>query len=230
MNFIEQCKNHIRSLDFMSGVDRSKERIRQTSEVFTPTNVVNNILDELESLCPRIFKDPLKTFCDPSCGDGQFLSEILIRKLENGIDFETALSTLFGIDLMEDNVKRCRERLLCGHDYQKLKDIVEKNIYHGNALHFDFRFDENSKEHEIKKRICLEFEQQREEQNKQNKINGAVPNSTFSFLYDDGEEEFEKNKQMEGCNKKESFQQKHVKSKKEEINDVNLNTNVNVFL
>ena len=46
-----------------------------------------------------------RTFIDNSCGDGQFLSEVLIRKLESGIDFEQALKTIYGVDLMPDNVK-----------------------------------------------------------------------------------------------------------------------------
>ena len=62
------------------------------------------------------FQNQTKTFLDPSCGDGQFLGEVLIRKLENGIDFETALSTIYGVDLMQDNVKLCQDRLLCGQE------------------------------------------------------------------------------------------------------------------
>ena len=56
----------------------------------------------------------------------------MIRKLENGIDFETALSTIYGVDMMQDNVDLCRERLLCGRE--DLRHIVEKNIIQGDAL------------------------------------------------------------------------------------------------
>jgi hypothetical protein len=128
---------HLRDREYMSGIERDKLRIRATGEVFTPTPLVQEILDQLP---PKSFQDPTKTFLDPSCGDGQFLSEVLIRKLENGIDFEAALSTIYGVDLMQDNVDLCRERLLCGR--ADLKHIVEKNIVCHDGLTYDYRFGE----------------------------------------------------------------------------------------
>jgi N-6 DNA Methylase len=127
---------HCRDRDCMSGVERDKLRVKATGEVFTPTPLVQEILDKLD---PELFKDPTKTFIDPSCGDGQFLSEVLIRKVENGIDFETALSTIYGVELMEDNVKLCRDRLLCGRE--DLRYIVENNIVCADSLKYHYRFD-----------------------------------------------------------------------------------------
>jgi type I restriction-modification system DNA methylase subunit len=121
----------------MSGVERDRARVKATGEVFTPTTLVQEILDQLD---PQLFKDPNKTFLDPSCGDGQFLGEVLIRKLENGIPFEQALSTIYGIDLMQDNVNLCRERLLCGRE--DLRHIVERNIVCADALTYDYSFGE----------------------------------------------------------------------------------------
>lgn len=121
----------------MSGVERNKLRVKATGEVFTPTPLVQEILDRLD---PELFKDPSKTFIDPACGDGQFLGEVLIRKLENGIDFETALSTIYGVDLMQDNVDLCRERLLSGRE--ELRHIVEKNIVCADGLEYDYLFGE----------------------------------------------------------------------------------------
>jgi hypothetical protein len=89
------------------------------------------------------FSDPTRTFLDNSCGDGQFLSEVLIRKVQNGIDFETALSAIFGVDMMEDNVNLCRERLLCGRN--DLRHIVETNIVCHNALTYDYSFNGTNK-------------------------------------------------------------------------------------
>jgi len=119
----------------MSGIERDKVRVKATGEVFTPTDLVRQVL---ESLPLEIFTDPSKTFLDNSCGDGQFLSEVLIRKLENGIDFETALSTIYGVDLMPDNVKLCQDRLLCGQEH--LRHIVEKNIACADALTYNYCF------------------------------------------------------------------------------------------
>lgn len=122
----------------MSGIEREQARVKATGEVFTPTSLVQEILDKLPN---SYFTDKTKTVLDPSCGDGQFLGEVLIRKMENGIDFETALSTIYGVDLMEDNVELCRERLLCGrHD---LRHIVEKNIVCADGLRYHYRFDDS---------------------------------------------------------------------------------------
>ena len=136
--------NHTRHRDYMSGVDRDRLRVKATGEVFTPTELVQKILDRLPLY---MFSDVSKTFIDPTCGDGQFLSEVLIRKLENGIDFETALSTIYGVDLMQDNVNLCRERLLCGRE--DLRHIVERNIVCHDALTYDYSFngtDQNQKD------------------------------------------------------------------------------------
>lgn len=120
----------------MSGIERDKARIKATGEVFTPTPLVQEILDTLDQ---TLFNEQSRTFLDNSCGDGQFLGEVLIRKLENGIDFDTALATIYGVDIMQDNVELCRERLLCGREY--LRHIVEKNIVCADALRYHYRFD-----------------------------------------------------------------------------------------
>ena len=132
-NIISHCRNR----EYMSGIERDNLRIKVTNEVFTPTELVQEVLDRLPQ---ELFNDPTKTFCDPSCGDGQFLSEVLIRKIENGIDFETALSTIYGVELMEDNVKLCHDRLLCG--CEDLRHIVEKNIVCADSLKYDYLFGE----------------------------------------------------------------------------------------
>ena len=129
--------DHIRNRTYMSGVERDHSRVKATGEVFTPTPLVQEILDRLD---PSLFQDPTKTFLDPSCGDGQFLGEVLIRKIENGCTFEQALQTIYGVDLMPDNVELCRERLLCGQDH--LRHIVEKNIVCADALTYDYAFGE----------------------------------------------------------------------------------------
>ena len=128
---------HVRERAYMSGAERTQSRIKATGEVFTPTALVQEILDNLDQ---SLFIDHTKTFIDPSCGDGQFLGEVLIRKMENGSKFEQALTTVYGVDLMQDNVDLCRERLLCGRN--DLKHIVEKNIVCANGLDYDYLFGE----------------------------------------------------------------------------------------
>jgi len=100
---------HIRNREYMSGVERDKHRIKQTAEVFTPTHLVQEMLDKLEEQDPTLFTDPNKTFLDNSCGDGQFLSEVVIRKVEkSNCTLEQALSTTYGVDLMEYNINECK--------------------------------------------------------------------------------------------------------------------------
>jgi hypothetical protein len=120
----------------MDGVMRNAVRIKATQEIFTPTEMVKNLLDKLDQ---KLFVDVNQPFVDPTCGDGQFLGEVLIRKMENGSTFDQALSTIYGVDLMQDNVKLCQDRLLCGQEH--LRHIVEQNIVCADALRYHYRFD-----------------------------------------------------------------------------------------
>jgi hypothetical protein len=132
---ISNVIEHIRNRTYMSGVSRNDLRVKSTGEVFTPTPLVQEMLDQLPD---DVFTDPTKTFLDNSCGDGQFLGEVLIRKMENGSTFEQALSTVYGVDLMIDNVDLCRERLLCRQ--QHLRSVVEQNIYQADGVKFSYEF------------------------------------------------------------------------------------------
>lgn len=132
---ISDVISHVRNRDYMSGVERDKQRVKATGEVFTPTPLVQEVLNKLPQ---SLFTDPTKTFLDNSCGDGQFLGEVLIRKMENGSTFEQALSTIYGVDMMLDNVAECRKRLLCGRT--DLEHIVRTNIVCHDALTYDYSF------------------------------------------------------------------------------------------
>jgi len=135
MTSLSDVIDHIRNRCYMSGVQRTQARIKATGEVFTPTSLVDEVLNKLPI---DQFTDPTKTFLDNSCGDGQFLGEVLIRKMENGSTFEQALQTIYGVDLMQDNVDLCRERLLCGRT--DLAHIVKRNIVCHDALTYDYSF------------------------------------------------------------------------------------------
>ena len=105
------------------------EAVKERGEVFTPTPLVNEMLDKLP---PKLFIDATKTFLDNSCGNGQFLASVLERKMANGISHEDALKTIYGVELDSDNAKECRERLLKGHE--EFRAIVENNIICADAL------------------------------------------------------------------------------------------------
>ena len=102
---------------------KSKERVRNHGEVFTPEWVVKNMCDLVRDDCENIHSK----FLEPACGDGNFLVEILTRKLKNAKTIDDtlyALESLYGIDILYDNVYDCRANLLeCWRNY--LADLVE---------------------------------------------------------------------------------------------------------
>ena len=104
----------------MMGVQvKSKQRVAEHGEVFTAEREVKAMCDLVADECTRIDSK----FLEPACGEGNFLIEILKRKLQtvkskfqnNFSECERnsliALSSLYGIDILEDNVKICRENL-----------------------------------------------------------------------------------------------------------------------
>ena len=128
----------------MSGVERDKHRVKQTAEVFTPTQLVLEMLDKLEEQDPTLFSNSGRTFLDNSCGDGQFLSEVVIRKIDkSSCSLEQALSTTYGVDLMEDNVNECRIRLAGPNPTPEILEIVNRNIVCHDGLTYDYRFEED---------------------------------------------------------------------------------------
>lgn len=134
---LSEIIDHIRNRTYMGGVERNQLRVKSTGEVFTPTELVREMLEKIPA---EKFQDPTKTFLDNSCGDGQFLGEVLIRKIEMGATFDQALSTIYGVDLMIDNVDLCRERLLCGSNDPRHIAIVEQNIQCQNSLTYGYKF------------------------------------------------------------------------------------------
>ena len=136
---------------------KSKERVSQRGEVFTAEREVNAMLDLVANECLR----PDSRFLEPACGDGNFLSAILKRKLselrrkykKSPRDYEklsiVAIGSLYGVDIMNDNVEACRERLFSIWDdeytahckgetsddaREAAKFIIHRNIINGNAL------------------------------------------------------------------------------------------------
>jgi hypothetical protein len=137
--------SHTRDREYMSGIQRDNLRVKQTAEVFTPTPLVQEMLDKLEEQNPETFSNPHKTFLDNSCGDGQFLSEVVIRKMErSGCSLEQALRTTYGVDLMEDNVQLCKERLAGPTPTSEIWEILNRNIVCADALTYHYRFDGSS--------------------------------------------------------------------------------------
>ena len=99
---------------------KSRERVREHGEVFANEREVNAMLDMVKQETERIDS----RFLEPACGDGNFLAEVLRRKL-NVVDSRyrrslpeweryafIAVGSIYGVELLGDNVNACRERLL----------------------------------------------------------------------------------------------------------------------
>jgi hypothetical protein len=85
-------------------ITENRDRVKALGEVFTPTSLVEFVLDLLEQYDPKSLTVPTNTMIDSMCGDGQFLVGVKNRKLKNGIDETTGISTIYGIDLTQTNV------------------------------------------------------------------------------------------------------------------------------
>lgn len=112
--------------------------MRDFAEVFTNEREVKAMVD----LVWDKLEDQIKaSFLEPSCGNGNFLVEILDRKLalcQSDKDILTAYQSIFGIDIQADNVAECKERLLAMNPRlelrPKVRRILNKNIIVGDFL------------------------------------------------------------------------------------------------
>lgn len=136
---------------------KSKARVRDYGEVFTNEREVKAMCDLVKDETERIDS----RFLEPACGDGNFLAEILKRKLavvkakykKSPLDYERnavlAATSIYGVDIMADNVEACRNRMfeiwnkeytaVCKKDANDqtrnaVQFIFQKNIVCGNAL------------------------------------------------------------------------------------------------
>lgn len=122
--------------DYMTGVDRS-DRDYKSQEVFTPDWMVSLCLDHVPEHAL-----PDAVCLDQAAGDGQFLSQVLIHKVVyrtgQGMpihdSFVCSLDEIFGVDIEPDNVRLCRERLLCGCTDPMIVALVSRRILIGNCL------------------------------------------------------------------------------------------------
>jgi len=131
-----------------------KDRVQQTGEVFTPEWLVNEMLDKLP---PEVWSQE-KTFCDPACGNGNMLIPILHRKITvYNHKPSQALKTIRGMDIMRDNIRKTRLRLIqvASLTHTITNDdiaIILQNIvwlHKGNhpkgSLHYNFSFNTTPK-------------------------------------------------------------------------------------
>jgi len=144
----------------MNIVEKRKTRKKRTAEIFTPSWLIVQMLDKLNEYGPESWQDG-KTFCDPACGNGNMLIEVLKRKLSLNHNPLTAIQSIYGADIMGDNIRECRERLLktleeyipITEDMVKavLKNIVWTPLkkYPKGSLDYDFNFGINLKQRDV---------------------------------------------------------------------------------
>ena len=132
---------------------KSRQRVADHGEVFTPSWMVDEMLDLVKNESERIDS----RFLESACGAGNFLKTVLLRKLQTvktrygKSEFETrhyailALMSIYGIELLEDNVEECRKELHSIYskflkvdetsDWSKAGvEVVKANIIQGDAL------------------------------------------------------------------------------------------------
>lgn len=122
---------------------KSRKRVRDHGEVYTADR-------EVKAMCDLIPKDVWEnidsTFLEPSCGNGNFIVEILTRKLpmcRTELDVYRAYNSIWGIDILPDNCEECKKRMIdlcppyadktrlplniiCGDSLKIMKEIIEK--------------------------------------------------------------------------------------------------------
>jgi hypothetical protein len=132
---------------------KSRKRIADHGEVFTPSWMVEDMLNLVQTESQRIDS----RFLEPACGSGNFLCAVLLKKLETvqkrygSSEFEKrhnalfSLMCIYGIELLEDNIIECKENLMgIFIDYLELektdvlisaaKSVLDANIIQGDAL------------------------------------------------------------------------------------------------
>ena len=127
-------------LDLTNYSEHRKDRRKGsggTQEFFTPYEIVKKMCDKVSD---EEWKDPTKTFLEPCFGNGQFCLYIIYKRLHARINWKTALETLYGVELMEDNVQECKERILNLLDALQIKYDKDEalQIMHHNLVCHDF--------------------------------------------------------------------------------------------
>lgn len=160
---LDKARSREKAIERPEGFDhkdgiKSRERVQSIAEVLTPAREVNAMLD----LVADSVRNPRSRVLEPACGNGNFLEEILARKLstvtaaartQNDFEFEVLLSlaNTYGIDINEDNVHEAQSRLraLVVHAYSTTRNtnkpragfyesvdyVLNTNIILGDSWH-----------------------------------------------------------------------------------------------
>lgn len=137
-------------LDYATETRKSRRKgSGGTQEFFTPPELVKKMCDKISE---EDWSDLTKTYLEPCFGNGNFLVEIYARKLsycKNEEDVYTAMSSVYGVELMEDNVQECKERVLMlliryssTHDMdlddKRIMKILDENLVCSDFFKWNF--------------------------------------------------------------------------------------------
>ena len=114
-----------------------------TQEFFTPSSLVSKMCDKIPS---ADWSNPTKTFLEPCFGNGNFLVEIIRRRIvDYSIDWKIVLNNLYGVELMPDNVQEAKDRIIellkslnIDFNEQEARDIMDKNLVCSDFFKWDF--------------------------------------------------------------------------------------------
>ena len=135
------------------GMVKSRQRVADHGEVFTPDWLVEEMLDLVKGESERIDS----RFLEPACGSGNFLVKVLARKLatveakygrsefEKGNFALLGLMCIYGIEVLPDNILDCRQNMLEVFDrfldltleddvHLAAEHVLTQNIVHGDAM------------------------------------------------------------------------------------------------
>ena len=122
--------------------NRHNTSIKDTHEFFTPYSIVKHMCDKIPD---EDWADHTKTFLESSFGNGQFVVYIVWNRIQHGIDWQTALKTLYGVELMADNVLECHDRVIdlltklgIEFDERTARKIMKKNLVCSDFFKWDF--------------------------------------------------------------------------------------------
>lgn len=114
----------------------------ETAEFFTPYAIVKRMADKIPD---EDWADQTKTFLESSFGNGQFVVYIVWNRIQHGIDWETALKTLYGVELMADNVIETHDRVIdlltklnIDFDEHTARKIMKENLVCSDFFKWDF--------------------------------------------------------------------------------------------
>ena len=119
------------NIDVGSTIERSDERIKETQEVFTPMELVESMVDDIDI---ELLQDPESTFIDNSAGCGNFLIALKKKLLEYHTEEHILNHMLYAVEMMEDNHKEMCERVGVPVDHPHY-------VCH-DALTYDYSFGE----------------------------------------------------------------------------------------